>query len=186
MPLLSKSDLKDVFSGISSIFLKKGGFNGALTAMDFDWDMPVTVDSLSFTQSEPTLNRTKVHGLQADWAVTATPGEVTFSATVPTMDEEVADWFLGNSTASATNISLNSGSDTFSGKSYALKSTKLYAGVGILSEDGNKLFLIKKLAIYATPVFENASTTPFAFTLTGSIEASDDATQEDILLLEKD
>jgi hypothetical protein len=186
MALKSKNDLKEVFSGLSSIYLKKGGFTGALTDLNFDWDMPVTVDTLSFSQSEPTINRTKVHGLQADWAVTATAGEVTFSATVPTIEEEVAGWFLGGSVGNVNTLTLNQGADTFSGRAYGLKSTKLYASIGLLSEDGSKLFVIKRIAIYATPVFENASTTPYAFQLTGSIEASDDTTQEDILLLTKD
>ena len=185
MALQTKNDLKDVFSGASSIFLKKDGFSGVLAALNFDWDMPVTVDTLSFTQSEPTLNRVKVHGLQSDWAVTATPGEVTFGATVPTMHEDVSDWFLGGNTGSLAALPLNSGA-AFSGKSYAMKSTKLYASIGILSEDGSKLFVVKKIAIYATPVFENASATPFAFQLTGTIEASDDANQDDIMFLSKD
>ena len=33
----------------------------------------------------------------------------------------------------------------------------------------------KKLAVYATPNYENGSTTPFGFTLTGSIELEDSA-----------
>ena len=186
MAVKTKNDLKDVFSGASSIYLKKGGISGVVSALSFDWDMPVIVDTLSFTQSEATLNRTKVHGLQADWAVTATPGEVTFGATVPTMHEDVTDWFLGGSTGAVAAIPLNGGADAFSGKSYSMKSTKLYASIGVLSEDGLKMFFIKKMAIYATPVFENASTTPFAFQLTGTIEASDDAAQDDIMFLAKD
>jgi hypothetical protein len=187
MALTTINELNDVFSGLSSIYLKKGGFSGDISALAFDWQLPVTVDSLSFSQAEPTLNRTKVHGLQADWAVTATPGDVTFTATVPTMSEEVTTWFLGGPTKTVTSAALNeSTSNKFSGNAYALKQVKLYASIGLLSEDGNKLFVIKRLALYATPVFENGSTTPYAFRLTGSIEAVDSASQDDILFLDKD
>ena len=186
MALLSKNDLKDVFLDAQCIFVKKGGFSGALTALDFDWDMPVVVDSMSFSQSEPSLNRTKVHGLQADWCVTATAGEITFSATVPTLQDDITEWFLGGNVGTVTGVALNTTTDTFSGKAYAMKSPKLYASIGVLSGDGLKLLLIKRLAIYATPQIENASTTPFAFTLTGSIEVTDDASQQDIIILEKD
>jgi hypothetical protein len=187
MALVTINELKDVFSGLSSIYLKKDGFSGTISALQFDWQMPVTVDSLSFSQAEPTLNRTKVHGLQADWAVTATAGDVTFTATVPTMAEVVVDWFLGGSTGTVSAAPLNGDNSTaYSGKAYALKQVKRYASIGLLSEDGMKLLIIKRVALYATPVFENGSTTPYAFQLTGSIEATDDASQEDMLFLEKD
>ena len=52
---------------------------------------------------------------------------------------------------------------------------KLNVGVVLLSEDEENAIVIKKMAIYATPQYENASTTPFAFTLTGSIEIEEGA-----------
>ena len=51
-------------------------------------------------------------------------------------------------------------------------------GIILISEDGNKAIVIKKMAVYATPQYENGSTTPFAFTLTGSIEIEDGALTE--------
>jgi len=186
MALLSKNDLKDVFAGVSSIYIKKGGISGAITALDFDWDMPVTLDTLTFTQSEPTLNRTKIHGLQADWAVIATAGEVTFSATVPTNAKEVTDWFLGTPVGNVSAIPLNAGTETYSGDAYSMTSPKLYASVGIVSEDKMKMFFIKRLAFYATPLMENASSTVFGFNLTGTIEVTDDTSQDDVLFLKKD
>jgi hypothetical protein len=75
MAMKTKLELKDVFSGLSSIMLVKGGITN-FTTVTPDFDLPVTVDSLSLSQAEPTLNRTKVHGLQADWAVTSTAGDI--------------------------------------------------------------------------------------------------------------
>lgn len=182
MALLTKGELKKIFSGLSSIYVKKDGL-ADLTTLDFDWDMPVTVDSFSFNQSEPTLNRTKVHGLQADWCVIAEAGEITISATVPSIDADLTDYFMDNGTA--VNAATVNGEAGWKGRSYTLSSKKLNMGIGLLSDDGKHLVAIKKIAMYATPMFENASTTPFGFTLTGSIEASDDS-NNNIVFLDKE
>lgn len=182
MAFLAKGDLKKIFSGLSSIYIAKGGIND-FASMTFDWDMPVTVDTFNFTQEQPTLNRTKVHGLQADWCVTAEAGEITISATVPSIDADLVDYFLGAGTAIAdATVTAAAASTGWSGKSYTLSNNKLYVGLGLLSDDGNNLVAIKKIALYATPMFENASTTPFGFTLTGSIEASDDSSNNIVFL----
>ena len=186
MAMKSKNELKDVFSGLSSIYIAKNGLAN-FTAVNFDYDMPVTVDSLSMSVSEPTLNRTKVHGLQADWSVTATPGELTFAATVPSISEELVKYFMGGTNTIATSTVTAASDGTFKGFSTSIKSIKIYMGVGLLSEDGQKLVLVKKMAVYATPLFENASSTPFGFKLTGTIEVSDGAGAEgdDIAFLTK-
>lgn len=97
MAMKTKQELKDVFSGLSSIMLVKGGIANFATVTP-DFDLPVTVDTLSLSQAEPTLNRTKVHGLQADWAVTSTAGDITFAATVPSVSKELVEYFLGKTT----------------------------------------------------------------------------------------
>lgn len=178
MAMKTKLELKDVFSGLSSIMLVKGGITN-FTAVTPDFDLPVTVDSLSLSQAEPTLNRTKVHGLQADWAVTSTAGDITFAATVPSISKDLVEYFLGEAhdvaTAAVNGIA-------FKGISATLNSKKLNAGIALLSEDGEKCVLVKKMAIYARPLFENASTTPFGFALSGTIEIEDgvfDGTTDD-------
>ena len=101
MAMKSKQELKEVFSGLSSIMLVKGGITDFAT-VEPDFDLPVTVDSLNLSQAEPTLNRTKVHGLQADWAVTSTAGDITFAATVPSISEDLVSFFLGEANKVAT------------------------------------------------------------------------------------
>lgn len=171
MAMKSKQELKEVFSGLSSIMLVKGGITDFAT-VEPDFDLPVTVDSLNLSQAEPTLNRTKVHGLQADWAVTSTAGDITFAATVPSISEDLVSFFLGEANKVAT--STVNGQE-YSGISVTLNSKKINAGFALLSEDGEKCILVKKMAIYARPLFENASTTPFAFALSGTIEIEDGA-----------
>lgn len=169
MAMKSKQELKDVFSGLSSIMLVKGGITD-FSNVTPDFDLPVTVDTLTLTQAEPTLNRTKVHGLQADWAVTSTAGDITFAATVPSVSKDLVQYFLGeaNDVEAATINGV-----AFSGFSTTLNTKKLNAGFVLLSDDGEKCVVVKKMAIYARPLFENASTTPFGFALSGTIEIED-------------
>lgn len=171
MTMKSKQELKEVFSGLSSIMLVKGGITDFATVAP-DFDLPVTVDSLNLSQAEPTLNRTKVHGLQADWAVTSTAGDITFAATVPSISEDLVCFFLGEANNVTTTFT---DGQKYSGISVTLNSKKINAGFALLSEDGEKCILVKKMAIYARPLFENASTTPFAFALSGTIEIEDGA-----------
>lgn len=189
MALKSKQDLKDVFSGLSSILLKKDGFKD-FSSLEPDFDLPVTVDSLSLTVGEPTMNSVKVHGLQLDWAVTSTPGEVTFAATVPSIDEDLVEYFTGKKTsiasASVKVAEGENGTVAMKGFSTTLTSKKINAGIVLLNEAQDQAVAIKQLAIYARPLFENASTTPFAFALSGTLEvATEGATGDDIAFLKK-
>ena len=163
MAMKTKQELKDVFSGLSSIMLVKGGIANFATVTP-DFDLPVTVDTLSLSQAEPTLNRTKVHGLQADWAVTSTAGDITF-----------VEYFLGKTTEIAQ-ATINN--QQFKGFSTVLNSKKLNVGFALISDDGEKCLLVKRMAVYARPLFENASTTPFAFALSGTIELEDGASSD--------
>jgi hypothetical protein len=171
MAMKTKQELKDVFSGLSSIMLVKGGITD-FASVKPDFDLPVTVDTLTLSQAEPTLNRTKVHGLQADWAVTSTAGDITFTATVPSMSKELVGYFLGEAN-DISNATVNG--VTYSGFSATLSNKKLNVGFALLSDDAEKCLLVKKMAIYARPLFENASTTPFGFELSGTIEIEDGA-----------
>lgn len=166
MAMKTKQELKDVFSGLSSIMLVKGGITD-FASVEPDFDLPVTVDTLTLSQAEPTLNRTKVHGLQADWAVTSTAGDITFAATVPSMSKELVEYFLGEAN-DISNATVNG--VAYSGFSATLSNKKLNVGFALLSDDAEKCLIVKKMAIYARPLFENASTTPFGFALSGTIE----------------
>lgn len=179
MAFLKKTDLKDVFNGLSSIYLKKGALTD-FSSVSFDMDLPVTVDTLQISASDPTLNRTKVHGLSADWTVSSTPGEITFAATIPSVSKEIVKYFLGEANEVSASVTADGAAQTYKGIAATLNNVKLTIGLGLLSEDGEKLILVKKLVAYASPQYENGSTTPFAFKLTGTIEASDgDSTADD-------
>ena len=103
MAAKKKSELKDVFIGVSQVMLKTGGISDFTTVVP-EMEVPVTVDTLTLSMGEPTLNRVKVHGLQSDWAVTTTPGEFEFACTIPSTHKDLISYFFGeaNEISSAT------------------------------------------------------------------------------------
>lgn len=171
MTMKSKVELKEVFSGLASILIKKGGITDFAT-VEADFDLPVEVDSLSMSQGAPTLNHYKVHGLQSDWAVTSTPGEFEFSAFVPSVHEDLINYFLGEANVVAASKINGKG---YKGISATLKDVKLNVGMVLLSEDESHAFVVKNMTVYATPTLDSPTTKPLGFTLTGSIVLDDAA-----------
>jgi hypothetical protein len=55
-----------------------------------------------------------------------------------------------------------------------LKKKKLSGSFVILDEERTNLFVITNIAMWAKPLYENTSTQPFAFQLTGTIEGAGD------------
>lgn len=176
----TKTDLKTVFRGLSSLYLVKGGIS-SLDSVAPDYDIPVLVDSLSMTNEAPTLNEEKIHGMVANWSVAAQAGAFNFSAKVPSVDPELVGYFMGGSSEIA-NAKINGKS--YDGVGVKLKSEKLNVGICLVSEDELHMVVVKNLALYATPTFENVSTESMGFTLTGSIEMSD-SDEDDILYLQR-
>ena len=84
----------------------------------------------------------------------------------------MVEYFLGKTTE-ITQATINN--QQFKGFSAVLNSKKLNVGFALISDDGEKCLLVKRMAVYARPLFENASTTPFAFALSGTIELEDGA-----------
>ena len=118
--------------------------------------------------------------------MTSTAGDITFAATVPSISKDLVEYFLGEAHEVTTSTVNGVG---FSGISATLNSKKLNAGIALLSEDGEKCVLVKKMAIYARALFENASTTPFGFALSGTIEieagTADETSDDNIAFLTK-
>lgn len=182
MAMSTMTDLKNVFSGISSFM-----FDTTPIASDSgitltpEYELPVTVDTLSISQDEPTINHYKVHGLGTDWVSTSEPGDATISFTVPTIHDSVLTLAYGaSSVKSITNAevpsSVGSGATksavgTYSGKGVVLSNTKIQGCIAILNDAGDKLLVVNNVALYASPVFDNASTEPFAIRFSGTIEA---------------
>ena len=179
MPMTKMTDLKEVFSGISSFMFDTTPIASASSVtLNPEIELPVTVDTLSISQDDPTINHYKVHGLGTDWVSTSEPGDATIEFTVPSVHADVLNLAYGSSTTASQTFSAaiegavkSIEAKTYSGKSITLSNTKLTGCIALLSDDGNNLLIVNNVALYASPVFDNASTEPFAFKFSGTIEA---------------
>jgi hypothetical protein len=181
MAATKKSDLKDVFIGLSQILVVKGGIED-FTSVAPELEIPVTVDTLSLSMGEATLNRVKVHGMQADWAVTTTPGDFEFTCTIPSVHKTLIEYFFGeaNNIASAT-----VDGKTYSGFSLTAKNVSRDLGIVLINEGEDKCVLFKKMTVTPALAFENGSTTPIGINLTGTMVAAEGTSDDDIAFLTK-
>lgn len=181
MAATKKSDLKDVFIGLSQILVVKGGITD-FTSVSPELELPVTVDTLTLSMGEATLNRVKVHGMQADWAVTTTPGDFEFSCTVPSTHQTLIEYFFGEANAIAA-AEVNGIS--YKGFSLTAKNVSRDLGIVLINEGEDKCVLFKKMTVTPTLAFENGSTTPIGINLTGTMVAVEGTNDDDIAFLTK-
>lgn len=180
-----KMELKDVFNGLSSLYYSKevydfDGADGAGVtelAVAWDYELPVTVDTLQITQDDPTINHYKVIGIQGDWTSSAESGDFSFQFTVPTKAEDVLKLAFGEESSVAMKgvTMADLGDGAWAGTAVNLEMTKITGTIGLLDQSKKNMMLITNVALYAKPLYENPSTEPFAIQFTGSIETSGDA-----------
>ena len=179
MAAKKKSELKDVFIGVSQVMLKLGGIND-FASVEPEMEVPVTVDTLTLSMGEPTLNRVKVHGLQTDWAVTSTPGDFEFACTVPSTHPVLLEYFFGE----ANNIaSAEVNGATYKGVSLTVKNVQRDMGIVIINEAEDKCVLFKKMTVTPALAFENGSTEPIGIKLTGTLVAGEGSNDDDVAFL---
>ena len=179
----TKKDLKTVFAGLSSIMLQKAQIDtsSASITISADFDLPVTVDTLSISQGAPSINHYKVHGMATDWTSTATPSDAEISLTIPSVHEDLIEYFFG--AGSAVTATLNGSTNTFAGSGYKNDPIKCECSLVLMNDTEDKLFVIAKASLWASIQYENGSTEPIAISISGTIEGND--TDPDFLYLEK-
>ena len=173
------TDLKDVFNGISSFMFDTTPISlasGTITMVP-EYELPVTVDTLSISQDDPNINHYKVHGLGTDWVSSSEPGDATIEFTVPTVHTDVLTLAYGagaiasvSATVSDAAGAVKSASGSYTGTSVKLSNTKVTGCIALLNDEGTKLLVVNNVALYASPVYDNASTEPFAIKFSGTIE----------------
>ena len=186
MAAKKKSELKDVFIGVSQVMLKTGGISDFSTVVP-EMEVPVTVDTLTLSMGEPTLNRVKVHGLQSDWGVTTTPGEFEFTCTIPSVDDVLMAYFFGNEQGEVTQIASATinGVSGYKGFSITAKNVSRDLGLILINQGEAKAVLFKKMTVTAAIAFENGSTTPLGINLTGTMVAAEGESTDDSAFLTK-
>ena len=181
MAAKKKSELKDVFIGVSQVMLVQGGISDFASVVP-EMEVPVTVDTLTLSMGEPTLNRVKVHGLQSDWAVTTTPGEFEFSCTIPSVHKDLISYFFGE--ANTIGASVVDGI-AYKGFSFSAKNVSRDFGLVLINEGEDKAVLFKKMTVTPSLSFENGSTTPIGINLTGTMVAAEGTSDDDVAFLTK-
>lgn len=175
MAYKTKKELKDVFMGLSEIRTVKGGISDFKTVTS-EMEIPVLVDTLTMSMGEPTKNSVKVHGLQTDWAVTYTAGEFEFACTIPSTHKDLCEYFFGEANSIETATIDGKSAEGFS---LTMKNVMVDLGLVLINEAGDKAVLVKKMSVTPRFVFENASTTPVAIALTGSLVVDESETNDD-------
>ena len=174
------SFINEVFSDIDAIFAVKGGFpdasSGAVDASSLDIvEFPCERGSFNYTGGDATINHFKVHGLNADWAQTFTPGDGQVSMNIPTYGTNILELVYGKTGADLT-LTLPAGvaeKTSFKGKSFSYEQKQVTLGILVLNGTGDKALYIKKVTFVATPKMDNENN-PLYVTLTGTMSAATD------------
>ena len=174
--------LKDIFVGPKTLLYAKTIADLSKTTLDItpDLELPVEVDSLKATMSDPTVNHYKVMGLAGDWATTSELGDFSVEFVVPSKAKDLlASMFGSDAVGDLTKLTLKTTGDTdldatsgFTGTALELKKFKIQGTIIIVDETKTNLMVITNIALYATMQWDETGTKPVAFKFSGSIEGA--------------
>ena len=181
MSMKTKSELKDVFNGPSSLMYQSTILSGSTLALDPEYDLPVKVDTLNFEQGAPSIEHYKIIGMAGDWVSSSDAGDITVSFRVPTKNTDVLKLAYGVDAVTNVNGSLNGAS--FSGNGLVLKNKKITGTWAILNEAGDQLLILNNTALYASMVMDTDANGVVAIDFNGTIES--DGTNPDVIFLKK-
>ena len=175
-------ELKDIFVGPKTLLYAKAIADLSKTTLEItpDLELPVEVDSLKATMSDPTVNHYKVMGLAGDWATTSELGDFSVEFVVPSKAKDLlASMFGSDAVGDLTKLTLKTTGDTdldatsgFTGTALELKKFKIQGTIIILDETKTNLMVITNIALYATMQWDETGTKPVAFKFSGSIEGA--------------
>ena len=180
MSMKTKSQLKDVFNGPSSLLYQSGSLGNPMT-LDPAYDVPVKVDTIEFEQGEPTIDHYKVIGLAGDWVSSSEAGDITISFRVPTKHSDILKLAYGDD--AVTSASVTYGASTFTGNGLVLTNKKITGTWALLNDTGNQILILNNTALYASTVMDTDAKGVVAIDFNGTIES--DGTNPDILFLKK-
>ena len=182
MAMKKIEELKDIFVGPKTLLYAKTIADLSKTTLDItpDLELPVEVDSLKATMSDPTVNHYKVMGLAGDWATTSELGDFSVEFVVPSKAKDLlASMFGSDAVGDLTKLTLKTTGDTdldatlgFTGTALELKKFKIQGTIIIVDETKTNLMVISNIALYATMQWDETGTKPVAFKFSGSIEGA--------------
>lgn len=175
-------ELKDIFVGPKTLLYAKTIADLSKPTLEIspDLELPVEVDSLKATMSDPTVNHYKVMGLAGDWATTSELGDFSVEFVVPSKAKDLlASMFGSDAVGDLTKLTLKTTGDTdldatsgFTGTALELKKFKIQGTIIIVDETKTNLMVITNIALYATMQWDETGTKPVAFKFSGSIEGA--------------
>ena len=193
MAMKKIEELKDIFVGPKTLLYAKTIADLSKPTLDItpDLELPVEVDSLKATMSDPTVNHYKVMGLAGDWATTSELGDFSVEFVVPSKAKDLlASMFGSDAVGDLTKLTLKTTGDTdldatsgFTGTALELKKFKIQGTIIIVDETKTNLMVITNIALYATMQWAETGTKPVAFKFQGSIQG---AGQQSFAWLNKD
>lgn len=179
----TKKELKDVFGGIKSCIYSAGGATiseGAITLPTDGIEFPTTVETLSISQDDPTINHYKIVGMDVDWFSTSESGDLNVGLTVPSKAKELLKVFYGES---AVKDVTGTG---WEGTAISMESHKVTGCLILVNDTEDQIMIINGIELYAKPMFENTATEPFAFGLTGTITVDENNSESFVWLKKKE
>lgn len=181
MSVMTKSQLKDVFNGPSSLLYQSTALTGNTLTLDPEYDVPVKVDSIEFEQGEPDIEHYKVIGLAGDWVSSSEAGDISISFRVPTKQTNILQLAYGSTAVASKSVTY--GADTFTGNGVVLTNKKITGTWAIVNDAQDQLLILNNTALYASMVMDSDAKGVVAIDFHGTIES--DGTNPDILFLRK-
>ena len=181
----TKKELKDVFSGLASLWYQKSELDlSDLTKLTItpEFDLPVKVDTINLEQGDPSIEHYKVIGLPGDWVTSSEPGDIDLSFRVPTKHSDVLKMAYGNDAVKTVTGATVDGV-SYSGTGLVLQQKKIDGTFVFVSEDQNNILVLTNTTLWAKPVLDQDAKGVFAIDFNGTIET--DGTNPDILFLTK-
>lgn len=188
-----RTDLKFIVDDLSSLLIQKApitvtaGSSGSASSITIspDLDVPVSVDTLQTSGSEPSITHYKVIGMDTDWTSSVTPGDWTIAFTVPSLHTEILKFAWGESAVKSIDATVSNATGViegtkFKGSAVTFNKKKVVCSLVIVSGTKDKLVVIRNANLWAN-VLKDANGDPYAVRFTGSISTEGD----DMIILEK-
>lgn len=172
-------------SGISSLFVMKGGFTSTAatgsgasgTVVELDesnmCEFPCSEDSgFNYNEGTPSTDGHKIHGLGVYWTSKMTPGDTEIAIEIPCHDTDILD-FCGFTAADLEVKGKTTGTTfkgkTFKGKAFSGIRKAVVLGLFALDDTEQSAFFVKKAKLMASVAFD-ASNKPLCVMLNGTLQ----------------
>lgn len=177
----TKSELKDVFNGPSTLLYQGAVLSGSSLKLVPDYDVPVKVDSIEFEQGAPSLEHYKVLGIPGDWVTTSEAGDITVKWRVPTKHTDILKLAFGEDAVKDMTVTYDG--STYKGNGVILKNHKITGTWAVLNDTGDQLLILNNTVLYASMVLDNDTKGVVAVDFSGTIQS--DGKNPDVLFLTK-